>query len=130
MNEDKKSVLKKYLLCFGAGAAIALFVLALKGFSMKIDILCDAFTVAGLLMILFAGLMFVSGEGAFLGIGYALGRALRFFIPTVGRKEESYAKYRERKTGKPKPKGQGCIFFTGLFFLAIGIILLVIWYQK
>ena len=128
MDEDKKSVLKKYLICFGAGMAIVLFVLALKSFSMKIDILCDAFTAAGLLMILFAGLMFVSGEGAFLGIGYALGRAVRVFVPTLRRKEESYAKYRERKTGKPKPKGQGCIFFTGLFFLAIAIIMLIIWY--
>ena len=95
---------------------------------MEVGVLCDAFTVAGLLMILFAGLMFVSGEGAFLGIGYALGRAVRIFIPTIGRKDESYAKYRERKTGKPKPKGEGAIFFTGLFFLAIGIIFLIIWY--
>ena len=130
MNDDKKAILKKYLACFCVGVAITLFILALKGFSMEIGVLCDAFTTAGLLLILVAGLMFVSGEGVFLGIGYALGRAVRVFIPTVGRKEESYAKYRERKMEKPKPKGQGCIFFTGLFFFAIAIIFLIIWYQQ
>ncbi len=129
MNEDKKAVLKKYLICLCVGIVIAFFVLALKEFSMKLDVLCDAFSTAGLLMILIAGLMFISGEGGFLGIGYAMSRVLRVFFPMPTQKIETYAEYRERKTGEKKSKGEGCLFFTGLFYLLIGVILMIIWMQ-
>ena len=129
MNEDKKALLKRYLICFCVGAALVLFVFAIKGFFIDIHVLSDAFSSAGLLMILFAGLMFVSGEGAFLGIGYAFSRALHVFIPMPTQKVETYAEYRERKTGKKKSKGDGCLFLTGLFYLLIGIIFTIIWTQ-
>ena len=109
-------------------------VFAIKGFftsdaKANIQILHDAFFAAGALLVLFAGLLFVSGEGVFLGVGYAMGRAIKALIPFSRKEHETYAQYRERKIGKHKRNGESCLFFTGLFFVAVSIIFLVIWYQ-
>lgn len=124
----------RYVLCFCIAAAIVFIVLALSGFDFdgvknSMRLLHDAFFLAGALMSAFAGLLFASGEGAFLGIGYALKSVVRVFIPVWRKEHETYAQYRERKLAKPKPTGESCILFTGLFFLAVSIIFLVIWYQ-
>ena len=78
---------------------------------------------------LFYGLLYVSGEGAFLGVGYAMGRVVRALIPFSRKDHETYAQYRERKLAKPHKKGDGAIFFTGLIFFAISLIFLFIYEQ-
>ena len=80
-------------------------------------------------MVLFFGLLYVSGEGAFLGIGYALTWAFKALIPLGRKTQETYAQYRERKLGKEKKKRNHSVLFIGLLFIAISIIFLVIWYQ-
>ena len=120
-------MLKRYSICFAVGGVIVVFVLAIKGFVLRIDVLSDAFSTAGLLMILFAGLLLASGEGVFVGVGYALKNALRLFIPALGKRVETYTRYRQRKTEKGKPQGQGALFLAGVFFLGIGTLFLVIW---
>ena len=112
------------------GTAIVVFLLALKGFLLRIDVLSDAFSTAGLLLILSAGLLLVSGEGMFLGLGYALKNALTLFIPAVRKAGETYPQYRRRKAEKEKPRGQGAVFVTGVFFLAVGILFLMIWLKQ
>ncbi|MBE5740232.1 MAG: DUF3899 domain-containing protein [Clostridiales bacterium] len=129
MEKDKKALLTKYLICFCVAVGIVLFVFAIKSFDINITVLCDAFTTAGMLLILFSGLLYVSDEGIFIGFGFAMKRALRVFIPMYRKDEETYAEYRERKTGKKKSDGKICIFFTGLFFFLIGMIFLIVWYQ-
>ena len=99
------------------------------GVKTSMRLLHDSFFATGALMALFAGLLYASGEGAFLGIGYALKGAIRVFVPVWRKEHETYKEYRERKLAKPKAKGEGCIFFTGLFFIAISVIFLIIWYQ-
>lgn len=129
MNNDKKALLKKYLICFCVGAAIVLFVFTIKSFHIDLTVLCDAFTTAGLLMMLFFGLLFVSSEGMFISIGYIFKKTLRYLIPMYRKDEETYAQYYERKSEKLNGRADSCIFFTGLFFFLIGIIFLIIWYQ-
>ena len=134
MEKDKKSILIRYLVCFCLALLIVFFVLVIKGFfrdtaKENMQILHDAFFTSGALLILFSGLLYVSGEGAFVGIGYALKSVARIFVPMSNRKIETYAEYRERKTGGEKPKNGHSIFFTGLFFFLISLIFLAIWYQ-
>jgi hypothetical protein len=43
-------------------------------------------------------------------------------------KQERFADYRERKMKEIKKSGDHCILVTGLVFLAVGVILTVIWY--
>lgn len=133
MKQDKKETLKKYAICFGIEALIAFLVIWSKGFfahsaMVNLQILSDAFFVAGILMTLFAGLLYISSEGALVGIGFVLRNVVLSFIPMGRAKHERYADYRERKLSQSKVQNDSCILITGLFFLFIGIIFTAIWY--
>jgi hypothetical protein len=78
-------------------------------------------------MTLFAGMMYVSSEGALIGIGFILRNVVLFFVPMGRTKHELYADYRERKLKEAKKHDTRCILVTGLIFLFIGIALTVIW---
>lgn len=133
MRQETQDTLRKYAICVGIEALIAFLVIWSKGFfvhsaAVNLQILSDAFFVAGILMTLFAGLMYVSSEGALIGIGFVLRNVVLTFIPMGRAKQERYADYRERKLSEAKQHNDKCILLTGLVFLAIGIILTVIWY--
>ncbi len=132
-NENKKRWIK-YLVCCCVGLLIAFIALAIQGFfaddaKMNMQILHNAFFSSGAFLMLFAGLLYVSDEGAFLGIGYALGRVVEFLLPFYRKNPENYAEYRERKLGKQKSHSKRSVFLTGLFFFLISLIFLIIWYQ-
>ena len=132
MKQETRETLTKYAICFGIEALIAFLVIWSKGFftssiAVNLQILADAFFVAGILMSLFAGMMYVSGEGALIGIGFVLRNVVLAFIPMGRARHEKYADYRTRKLSEAKKQNDSCILVTGLFFLLIGIILTVIW---
>jgi hypothetical protein len=116
-------------------AGIVVIVFAIKGFftdnaKTNIQLLHDAFFSTGALMMLFSGMLFIADEGGFLAITYILGRAIKTFIPFGRLQDETYAQYRERKTGKKeKNSPTGSVFFTGLFFFLISLLFLAIWYS-
>ena len=133
MKQENKVTLTKYAICFGVEVLIAFLVIWSKGFfvqstAVNIQILSDAFFVSGVLMTLFAGMLFISSEGALVGIGYVLRNVFLTFIPFGRMKQERFADYRERKMKEIKKSGDHCILVTGLVFLAVGVILTVIWY--
>ena len=135
MEQGTKATLRKYAVCFGIEALIAFLVIWSKGFftgstAVNIQILSDAFFVSGVLMTLFAGMLYVSSEGALIGIGFVLRNVVLTFIPMGRAKQERYADYRARKLGEAKNKDNSCILVTGLIFLALGIIFTGIWYVK
>ena len=137
MSRGKKSILIQYAVTFSVAVAIVFVSFLIQGLfngEPKDDreimrILHNAFFASGALIMLFSGLLFVSDEGGFLGIGYALGRAWHVFFPAVGKDPETYAEYRERKTGKKKSTGKLSVLLTGLFFFLVSLILLAIWYN-
>lgn len=133
MKQETKVTLIKYAVCVGIELLIAFLVIWSKGFftqsiAVNLQILADAFFVAGILMSLFAGMLFVSGEGALIGIGFVLRNVVLTFIPMGRAKQERYADYRERKLSQAKKQKNSHITVTGLAFLTIGIVLTVIWY--
>ena len=135
MEQKNRAKLTKYAICFAVEAIIAFLVIWSKGFftesaAVNLQILADAFFVAGILMTLFAGMLFVSSEGALIGIGFVLRNVVLAFIPMGRARHEKYADYRERKLSEMKKQENSSILVTGLFFLIIGIILTVIWYVK
>ena len=132
MKQETKVTLRNYGICVGVELLIAFLVIWSKGFftdraSVNVQILADAFFVSGILMTLFAGMMYISDEGALLGIGFVLRNVVLFFVPMGKMKHELYADYRARKLGAAKKHNSRCILVTGLIFLFIGIILTVIW---
>lgn len=135
VEQEKKSLLTKYLSCFGVASVITLIVFWIKGFftdslAVNLQILSDGFVVSGLLLTLFAGMLFISGEGALIGISFVLRNVVQAFVPMGRRHHEVYAKYRERKLSEMKKSADHCVLVTGLTFLAIGVIFTVIWYVK
>ena len=134
MEQETKVKLRNYAICIAIELLIGFLVIWSKGFftqstAVNLQILADAFFVAGIMMVLFAGLMYVSDEGGLIGIGYVLRSALLFFIPMGRAKWERYGDYRERKLSKEKKNNKSCVFVTGLVFLVIGIVLTLIWYK-
>ncbi|MBQ7909906.1 MAG: DUF3899 domain-containing protein [Clostridia bacterium] len=135
MKQETKVKLIKYAVCVGVEAVIAFLVIWSKGFftdsaAVNLQILADAFFVAGILMTLIAGMLFVSGEGALIGIGFVLRNVVLAFIPMGRARHELYVDYRARKLGEAKKRNNSSILVTGLIFLIIGILLTGIWYVK
>ncbi len=123
----------KYAICFGIAALMTFIVFWINGFftddiSVNVQILSDGFCVSGILMILFSLMMYISGEGALIGISYVLRNVVLAFVPMGRKKHEFYKDYRERKLAEKKLKASDhALLFTGLLFLAVGIIFLIIW---
>jgi hypothetical protein len=135
VNEETKVKLRNYAICFGIEAVIAFLVIWSRGFftdraSVNIQILSDAFFVSGILMTLFASMIYISSEGALIGIGFILRNVVLTFIPMGRAKHERYADYRERKLSEAKKHSNRHILVTGLIFLFIGIVFTVIWSAK
>lgn len=133
MKEKTKASLRNYGICAGIEALIAFLVIWAKGFfahslAVNIQILSDAFFVSGILMTMFAGMMYVSGEGAFIGVGFVLRNVILAFIPMGRARHEVYAVYRERKLKNTKKSSIHYPLVTGLSFLFIGLVFTVIWY--
>ena len=133
MKRESSSLLIKYIVCICIAALITVGIFAIEGFftsdlARNIQVLGDGFTVSGVLFTLFAGMLFISSEGALVGIGFVVRNAILTFFPMGRLKHERYADYRERKMKEIKKSGDHCILVTGLVFLAIGIIFTVIWY--
>ena len=135
MKQENRSSFIKYAICVGIELVIAFLVIWSKGFftdraAVNLQILSDAFFVSGILMTLFAGMLYVSSEGALVGIGFVLRNAILTFFPMGRAKQERYADYRERKMREMKNNNDSCLLITELFFLAIGIVLTLIWYSN
>ena len=135
MKQETKSLLIKYAICFCVASLITVAIFWIKGFftdrpEVNVQILADGFSVSGLILTLFAGLMFVSREGALIGIGYVMRSVVLAFVPMGRMKHERYADYRARKLGDMKQPKDHCMLVTGLVFLLVGIIFTVIWNVK
>ena len=135
MKQEKKAILTKYGICFGVATLITVIVFWMKGFftdslAVNVQILSDGFSVSGILLLLFAGMMFISGEGALIGIGFVLRNIVQAFLPMGRKNHEFYAQYRERKLAEIKKSNDHCILVTGFVFLLIGIIFTAVWYVK
>ena len=133
--ETKLSILIRYLIAFCVAGFLFLSVLMIKGFFTdnakdNMQTLIDAFFASGVLMIMFYGLLFVSSEGAFLGIGFALGRAIKMLIPFSKKPIENYQQYRDRKAKvKTGENRDVCVLVVGLIFFITSMILLCFWYK-
>ena len=135
MNQENRSSLIKYIVCFSIATLLTVAVFWIKGFftesaAVNVQILSDGFTVSGIMFLLFAGMMFISGEGALIGIGFILRNVVLWFVPMGRMKHELYADYRERVLKNRKKSSNRCVFLTGLVFFAIGVFFTVLWYVK
>ena len=91
-------------------------------------ILCDAFTVPGLLFLMAGLLMTVSNAGALDGVGYVVSNAVKMLIPGKAAKMERYKEYLDRKR-ENRPKGYGFLYVVGGATMAVAMVFLLLFYQ-
>ena len=123
----------KYLITFIVGALMVIAVFSIKELWVQTDkaeiikILCDGFTIAGILLLGFAGLCFCSSKGAFYGISYLFHIFFRnhnWSSHKFSEKRLTYAEYVEEKQGKAGSTPL-YILVVGLVYFLIAIVFLI-----
>lgn len=118
------------------GAAMTALILdthdlsAAENVAERYRILCDAFTVPGVVLILFGVLLILSSKGAFDGIGYAAKHAIRMLIPGRGGIRETYREYLDRKHSDDKAPVWRYPIIPGAVYFIISLIFLVLFYKQ
>ena len=135
MNKKSRNNLLKYGITTFVAVLIASTVINLHGYDEavtaadKYRILSDAFTIPGVVLMLCSLLVFVSNQGIFDGISYALRYAVRSLIPGLGHKQERYSDYIERKREKGGIAGYAFLFHVGLVFCLIALVFIGLFYS-
>ena len=132
-----KNVTKKLLqygICGVLGGLIALWVMDLEGFfvvwrdrAAATSILCNAFFVPGILLASFGALFWVANTGFFDSIAYAAHVVGHMFLPMGHAKRKTYYDYKTEKAEK-RASVPIFIFIVGVFYLALSVICLGLWY--
>ena len=128
-----KSRLAKYGFCalFEAGMAFAYLLprdFAGADVKEKYQLLCDALTVPGVLLICAGALVWVSSLGALDGLSYGLRLAFRALIPGKRlQKEESYHDYVSARR-KKRVGGYSFLLISGAVTVVLSLIFLGLYY--
>ena len=133
MKPETKALLIKYGVCFAVAALLTLGVFAVKGFftdsvAVNIQILSDGFFISGMLLLFAAGMMYISGEGGLIAMGFIFRSVVQIFIPGGRRHHVPYAEYREQRMSVIKKPKDHCVLVIGLLFFTTGVIFTSIWY--
>ena len=133
--KSESSVLRKKLIGYGIsavlGTALLFLVLYLGNYwnleseQEKLRVLTDAFTIPGILLALGCALIFISNQGGFNGVLYGLRRTKEVLLPFLPHEYLRYRDYVDRRKEK-RVKGYGFVLHVGLAFLAVGIVLLIL----
>ncbi len=133
MSDQMKTNLVKYGGSALFVAAMAWAYVSLRDFAGaalvdQFRYLADAFTIPGILLIMFGALLWASNEGAMDGLGYALKHTIKSLIPGGRAKEdETYAEYVERKRAN-KVTGYSFLFVAGGVTMAVSLVFMVLYY--
>lgn len=137
MRSPLSKALTKYGISFGISLLLVyVFVAARVDFhnlsaTAAVDwylILCDAFTIPGLIFLMLGCLMSLSSGGALDGVSYVLRNAFKMLIPGGALKMERYYEYKERKRAN-RAKGYGFLYITGLVCMALALIFMFLFYR-
>lgn len=130
------SFLLRYGITALIGGLLAFATVSLHGYSNALPklqqyrILCDAFTIPGVILIMVGFLVMIANAGNFMGLAYAAKHALKMLIPFGNKRDERYYDYYQRKQAQGKVKGYGFIFITGIAFMAVAMVFFVLFYQN
>jgi len=131
--------MKKKLISYGVQVLIGVALSLAVGFGRlsqmpqntagKLMSFSDGFTVIGLVWICFGVIMLASNTGLFDALGYTFRRGFNAIFPNWNPYEGSYYDYiLEKKEKRKKTVGKE-IFLAGATILAIGVVLVLLWYR-
>lgn len=132
MRRLKKASLIGYGAGLLVGCGVAFTYVSAQSFGSlstldRYRVLCDGFTIPGMLTLLAALLLMVSGQGALDGIGYCLSRAVHA-LSFRGTERETYKDYLERHQAN-RIKGYGFLYAVGLTLMAIAFLFLALFHN-
>ena len=127
-----KSNLIKSGIASAIGILLAVVFVISSGFGgestmNRYKILCDAFTIPGLFMLMFAVLVSVSNEGALDGVSYVVKQGFRM-LTFRGLGTEKYLDFVERRR-ENRVKGYGFLYIVGAAFMVIALIFMALFYS-
>ena len=137
MRSPLSKALTKYGICISISLALAfVFVYTRVDFQNPsataiVDwylILCDAFTIPGLLFLMLGCMMTLSSQGALDGVTYVMKNAVKMLIPGAALKMERYYDYVEHKRAN-RAKGFGFLYVTGLICMGFSLIFMLLFYS-
>lgn len=92
-----------------------------------VRIFCDAFTLAAVMLLGFAGLVWSRNEGTFDMLNYGVSRSFKYRYKKRDEKyKESFYDYKKRKREDRTPAWGS--LWAGLVYLAIALILMLVFY--
>ncbi|MCQ2424251.1 MAG: DUF3899 domain-containing protein [Clostridia bacterium] len=137
-NEKRKKIIRtllKYGIATLIAAGLGYLFLTKEGYASSLPpvdryhILCDAFMVPGLLLIMFGLLVFVANTGFFDIFAFSVKKVVRLMFPALEYSKEKFHEYRERKNEEGRVRGYGFLFIVGGVFTLIGAVFLVLFYR-
>ncbi len=136
MSASLKKNLIKYGVSIGLSLGLAFFFVYMRvdfanpGATELVQwyrILCDAFFIPGLILVMFGCLMSLSNAGAMDGLGYVVVNGFRMLIPGGALKMERYKEYLERRRAN-RVRGYGFLYIVGAGCLAIAFVFMILFY--
>jgi len=95
---------------------------------LRYRVLCDAFTIPGIMMVLFGMLMTLNNLGALDTIAYLMSFLPRIIAPGAFGEPEKLLDFVERRREK-RVRGYGFLYIVGFMFLGFAIYYLVKFYS-
>ena len=134
MNRKVTIGLAKYGGCAAFVAILAWLYIDQRPFATaalvdRYRILCDAFTIPGILLIMVGLLIAIANTGTLDGLSYAVSFAIRSLIPWGrGKRDERYADYVDRRRAN-RLKGYGFLFISGCVTMAVALVFMWLFYS-
>ena len=104
-------------------------IFSAETFGQGLLCVCDGFSVSGLILLCAGAMSWISGEGAFDMLGYAIRKGLHHIIPgKFGEDGETFYDYKTRKSERKKNTLIKSILIAGTVYFIIGLLLIAVWY--
>ena len=129
MTRQQRDRLLKYGITTVLTAAVVIYyaasrnVLQLEKLEMY-RVLCDAFTLPGIFLMLFGLMMVMNDLGTLDTLAYFGHYLLHTFLPVAFGEGQSYVDFIEERRSKRK-KGYGFLFIVGGAFTLVGVVFLI-----
>ena len=128
--------MKKKLLQYGitsvVGALMAVWVMDAEGlFLIKdapehtMNILCDAFFVPGIFLVLIGALVWIATTGFFDSLGYAMRSVVHMFMPFIKHERKSFYDYKVEKAEKRGATPYFIMIVGGAYILVAAVFLVI-----
>ncbi|MGN0401937.1 MAG: DUF3899 domain-containing protein [Acetatifactor sp.] len=135
MKKESVRLLVRYGITAGIAALITWIVTQTYGLSdaetavEKYRILCDAFTIPGVIFVMVGLLIRLMDCGLLDGLSYAMRSLYRVFIPGAARQDEKFYDYLQRKKEERKGRHTAFILHVGILFMIPALIFYLLFYQ-